>query len=151
MKGKLKFKMSYSIRDYIPTDFPQVIKIWEATGMGGLERGDNHQTIEMTLKLGGKFLILENTASKQIIGTSWLTFDGRRYYLHHFGIAPEHQQSGNSHFLMKEIMNFIKSKGVQTKLEVHNSNTKAVNLYKKYGFSYLGDYEVYIIRDTNKI
>jgi ribosomal protein S18 acetylase RimI-like enzyme len=143
--------MNLSVRDYQPADFPHVIKIWEATGLGSPERSDDHQTIEKTLGLGGKFLILEDSASKQIIGTAWLTFDGRRFYLHHFGIAPEHQHNGHSHFLMKEVMSLIISKGVQTKLEVHNSNTKAVNLYKKYGFSYLGDYDVYIIRDTNKI
>ena len=46
-------------------------------------------------------------------------------------------------------MRFIREKGFQVKLEVHVTNLKAINLYKKYGFEYLGDYKVYIIRDIN--
>jgi ribosomal protein S18 acetylase RimI-like enzyme len=37
------------------------------------------------------------------------------------------------------------------KLEVHSSNIKAINLYKKFGFIPLGDYHVYIIRDITTI
>ncbi len=37
------------------------------------------------------------------------------------------------------------------KLEVHRSNKRAIELYKKAGFSYLGDYDVYIIRDATTV
>jgi ribosomal protein S18 acetylase RimI-like enzyme len=37
------------------------------------------------------------------------------------------------------------------KLEVHKDNVKALGLYKKAGFGYLGDYHVYIIRDISAI
>ncbi len=45
----------------------------------------------------------------------------------------------------------MKAKGYQVKLEVHRSNNVAVELYRKAGFEFLGDYDVYIIRDIQSI
>jgi ribosomal protein S18 acetylase RimI-like enzyme len=80
-----------------------------------------------------------------------MTYDGRRIHLHHFGILPEFQGQGLSKLLMDESLGFIRKKGTQVKLEVHRSNVKAINLYKKTGFTSLGDYDVYIIRDVQDL
>lgn len=138
-----------NIRDYTPTDYEAVSNIWEATDMGGKFRGDDDAVIQNTIKLGGRLLILELLNSAEIIGTSWLTLDGRRIYLHHFGIKPEFQGLGYSKILLKASMNFARSTGLQIKLEVHRNNLKALRLYQKGGFLNLGDYDVYIIRDYN--
>lgn len=80
-----------------------------------------------------------------------MTFDGRRIHLHHFGILPEFQGNGLSKILIKKSFDFVKKKGYQVKLEVHKTNKRAINLYKKSGFQSLGDYEIYIIRDITKL
>ena len=80
-----------------------------------------------------------------------MTFDGRRIHLHHFGILPEYQGRGLSKSLLAESLKFVKKKGYQVKLEVHRSNSVAVKIYEKAGFRYLGDYDVYIIRDIQSI
>ena len=138
------------IRDYKTNDFQEVNNLWKVTGMGGAERGDNDDVIQKTIKVGGKLIILQKKITKEIIGTSWLTNDSRRIYLHHFGIKPLFQGQGLSKLLLNESIGFAKSKGMQLKLEVHNSNTKAIGLYKTGGFQYLGDYRVYIIRELEK-
>jgi ribosomal protein S18 acetylase RimI-like enzyme len=139
----------YKIRDYRPSDFPHIENIWQLTGMGGAARGDNAQTIEKSLNSEGRFLVL--TADEQVIGTSWLTSDTRRIYLHHFGIHPDFQGKGLSKMLLEASLAHVKQVGLQVKLEVHQNNQKALSLYEKYGFLYLGDYKVYIIRDINQI
>jgi ribosomal protein S18 acetylase RimI-like enzyme len=137
------------IRDYQEEDYDELINFWYLTDMGNPERGDSRETINRTLQLGGKLLIMESTSSKQICGSSWMTYDGRRILLHHFGILPECQGKGLSKILLKESLQFIKSNGAQVKLEVHSTNFKAINLYKKFGFKHLGEYNVYIIRDVS--
>jgi len=139
------------IRDYKRGDFDGINLLWEATGMGGSARADNEETIEETIRTGGKLIVLEDKKTGDIIGTSWLTIDGRRIYLHHFGIIPGHQGKGLSHILTEESLKYAKEKGLQIKLEVHIDNKIATELYKKYGFKYLGDYDVYIIRDIGDI
>ena len=141
----------FTVRDYLNGDFEQIAILWEKTGLGNQKRGDNNLTIEKSIKLGGTLFILEEKKSGMICGTTWMTFDGRRIHMHHFGILPDYQGNGLSKMLLKASLEFVKRKGYQVKLEVHKSNAKAINLYKKFGFEYLGDYDVYIIRDISKI
>lgn len=141
-----------NVRPYKRGDFPGIMELWTVTGLSRPERGDDEATIERCIALGGEmFVMTEDEDGGRITGTSWLTFDGRRLHMHHFGIIPGHQGKGLSAELLRESLRFVKEKGYQVKLEVHRTNEKAVNLYKKAGFEYLGDYDVYIIRDIQSI
>ena len=149
-------KRSYSpdefiIRPYRSGDFVEITHLWELTGMRNTQRGDNETIIEESIIMGGSFLIMEEKSTLNICGTSWMTFDGRRLHLHHFGILPEFQGNKLAKKLLKESLDFVKKKGYQVKLEVHKTNIRAISLYKKSGFKSLGDYEIYIIRDISKI
>jgi ribosomal protein S18 acetylase RimI-like enzyme len=139
------------IRDYQEEDYNEIVKFWILTDMGNPERGDTRETIKRTLDLGGKLLVMEAKSTRQICGTSWMTYDGRRIVLHHFGILPECQGKGLSKILLKDSLQFVKHIGTQVKLEVHSTNLKAINLYKKFGFVHLGEYKVYIIRDVSNL
>lgn len=71
--------------------------------------------------------------------------------MHHFGILPSFQGKGLSKYLLKSSLEFARSTGMQIKIEVHQTNKRAVKLYLKAGFEYLGDYDVYIIRDYKTV
>jgi ribosomal protein S18 acetylase RimI-like enzyme len=134
-------------REYRRGDFDGIRHLWDLTDMGNPKRGDDEATIEDTIRIGGSLQILEECTTGKIAGTSWMTYDGRRIHLHHFGILPEFQGQGLSKMLMDESLKFVRKKRCQVKLEVQRSNVKAINLYKKTGFISLGEYDVYIIRD----
>lgn len=139
------------IRDFKTDDYSEILDLWEKTGLGNKTRGDDLAAIELSLKIGGKFIIMEEISSRKIIGTSWMTFDGRRLHLHHFGIDPEYQGRRLSIPLLNESLKFAVAKKVQIKLEVHKDNLKAIELYTKNHFKYLGDYRIYIIRDVSEL
>ncbi len=139
--------MNFVVRKFKTGDYNDVLNVWQQTNMGGANRGDNMSVIENTIKNGGVLFVLEETTTQSVVGTSWITNDSRRLYLHHFGILPYYQGKGLSNLLMKESMEFAQNLKLQIKLEVHKDNFKARSLYKKYRFKYLGDYEVFIVRD----
>ncbi len=141
----------YQIEDYKKGDFEEIIRMWESLGLGNKVRGDDEKVILKTLELGGKFYTLKEKQTNEIIGTSWITTDGRRLFLHHFGIRKDFQGKELSHFLLDKTLEFAKGRNMQIKLEVHKKNIIAQNLYKKTGFKYLGDYLVYIIRNVQNI
>ncbi len=143
--------INYKIKNYTPEDFEGLSVLWEETGLGNTKRGDNNKIIQQSIDLGGKLILLENTDTKEIFGSSWMTFDGRRIHLHHIGVLPKYQNKGFGKLLTKESLKFAKEKGYQIKLEVHQTNTKAIEIYKNLGFKFLGDYDVYIIRDIDSI
>lgn len=140
------------LREYRKGDFRGIMELWTATDMGRPERGDDEATVERSISMGGQLLVMcDEDKNDSIIGTSWLTFDGRRLHLHHFGIAPDYQGRGLAKTMLAEALRYVKNKGYQVKLEVHRSNAAAISLYKKAGFKYLGDYDVYIIRDIQSL
>jgi ribosomal protein S18 acetylase RimI-like enzyme len=140
-----------NIRDYKPDDYDEIQKVWKETGVGGSHRGDNKKIIEQSIQMGGKLIVLENKENKKITGTSWITFDGRRLHLHHIAVLPQHQNKGYGRLLTQKSLEFAKEKGYQIKLEVHQSNANAIEIYKKIGFKRLGDYDIYIVRDLSGI
>lgn len=143
--------ISIFIRDFQEDDFEAISALWEMTGLGYKARGDNLQTIIKTIDKGGKLLVMMCNVTGKLIGTSWITTDGRRSYIHHFGVHPDYQGKGLANKLLSESLIYVKQLGLQVKIEVHKTLNKAIRLYKKFGFSYLGDYDVYIVRDLDKI
>jgi ribosomal protein S18 acetylase RimI-like enzyme len=139
--------MEFIVRLFEEKDYHEVLNVWQQTDMGGAHRGDNLEIIANTVSNGGVLFVLEEKHSNTIVGTSWITNDSRRLYLHHFGILPYYQGKGLSKLLMEKSMEFARDKKLQIKLEVHKDNVKARELYQKYGFKFLGDYEVFIVRD----
>jgi ribosomal protein S18 acetylase RimI-like enzyme len=140
----------FIIREYTSDDYQEMIRLWESLGLGGAHRGDDSTIIQRTIEMGGKLLLMFEKHTNRMIGTSWLTVDGRRVYLHHFGIHAD-QGKKLAVPLLETSLKFAKSTGLQIKLEVHKNNEKALGLYKKYGFTYLGDYHVFILRDISAI
>jgi len=145
------FSQNFLIRNYTDTDYPEMILLWESLGLGGAQRGDNEKIIRRTIEMGGQLLLMIDFVKNVIVGTSWLTVDGRRTYLHHFGIHTDYQGNGLAKHLLDASLQLAKTFGMQIKLEVHKDNAKALGLYTKAGFAYLGDYNVYIIRDISCI
>ena len=132
------------IRDYQSNDFPQVESLWKETGVYKVERGDTPEMIESCNAMGGKFLVMEEPGACRIVATSWLTWDGRRIYLHHFAVLPSLQNQGYGHALALESLAFARRKGFPVKLEVHSPNLPAVHLYEALGFEKFEDFAVYI-------
>ncbi len=133
------------VRDYNEGDHPGVMALWEATGLGHSWRGDDAGVIARSIEMGGKLLVAELPRGP-LVGTSWMTFDGRRIHLHHVGVLPRYRRRGIGRLLSVESIRYAREKGIKIKLEVHRDNQAAIALYRSLGFEYLGDYDVYIIR-----
>ena len=138
------------VREYLSADFPQVEKLWKETCIFTEERGDPTAIIHRCNSLGGKFLIMEDTESNVIAGTSWMTFDGRHIHLHHFAIKPSYQKKGLGRHLAMESLNFAHNLGCPMKLEVHHKNNSAIHLYHSLGFTAFDDYCVFMILDPGE-
>ena len=134
-------------RDYESADYPDLIKLWKETGIGNPERGDNEKVIRNCLKIGGKLLVMIDTENGVLMGSSWMTFDGRRMLLHHFAIKPDYQGKKLGTRLGNECIEYLKKAGYQVKLEVHKDNIIAKKLYKKLGFFAFTNYDIFMIRN----
>jgi len=135
------------IRDYQDGDFPQIDMLWKKTDIYTPERGDTADIILRCNACGGKFIVMEDISTEQIVATSWLTWDGRRVLMHHFAVLPSLQGKGYGRKLAFESLAFASEKGAPLKLEVHRQNLPAVKLYQSLGFKVFEDYVIYMFRD----
>lgn len=132
------------IRDYKPDDFPHIEELWKATGIYTVERGDTAEIIIRCNSAGGKFLVLDDPDYGSVVGTSWMTWDGRRVFLHHFAIHPSLQGRGYGRKLALESLAFARELNCPMKLEVHSENIPAVSLYQNLGFQMFDNYYVFM-------
>jgi ribosomal protein S18 acetylase RimI-like enzyme len=135
----------FIIRDYMPEDFRKISALWEEIELGGAVRGDTQEVVERSLSMGGRLLVAV-LPDETLLATAWMTFDGRRLHLHHFGVKPAFQRQGIGRVMAQKCIQLAKAKGIQLKLEVHKTNKAGIKLYTGLGFKYLGDYVVYIMR-----
>jgi len=135
------------IRDYQEGDFSQILTLWKETDIYTSERGDTAEIILRCNACGGRFIVMKDPSSEQIIATSWLTWDGRRVLMHHFAVKPSVQGKGYGRKLALESLAFAHEKGAPLKLEVHRQNLPAVKLYQSLGFEVFEDYDIYMILD----
>lgn len=138
-----------NITEYNKNDFEGLISLWEDIHLGGARRGDTNEIILNTIRNGGQLFVVKNKIGK-VVGSSWISTDKRRNYLHHFGIREEFRGSGLAQKLLEISLEFSRKSGLQIKLEVHKDNFKAIKLYENRGFKYLGDYLVFIIRNYDE-
>ena len=147
MKKAEQKSLSTVIRDYRESDYDSLTELWHDTELAQPERRDDEESIKRCNKLGGRLLVMEDVTTGRIIGSSWMTWDGRRIYLHHFGIHPNWQNLGLGTKLAEVSLEWISSMGRQVKMEVHKKNKAAIQLYKKLGFFAFKDYNIYMIRE----
>ncbi len=138
----------FQIRDFCQDDYNALLGLWNATGLGGEERCDDRIVIQSTIEAGGRLFVMYK--EDRLIGSSWLSHDHRRMYIHHFAIHPDFQGRGLSKILLEKSLECCSLLGLQVKLEVHKENHSAINLYKSYGFDDLEGYKVLIMRDIAK-
>jgi ribosomal protein S18 acetylase RimI-like enzyme len=132
------------VREYRTSDFSQVESLWKETGIYNVERGDTASIIDRCNSEGGRFLVLEDPATGVIAGTSWLTWDGRRVFLHHFAIGTRYQGKGYGRMLALKSLEFARKKDCPVKLEVHKDNHAAMNLYSSLGFEAWDEYKIFM-------
>ncbi|HER07917.1 MAG TPA: GNAT family N-acetyltransferase [Bacteroides sp.] len=133
------------IRQYREGDYPHIRQLWEDTGIYRADRGDTPAVIRRCNDQGGAFLVMEEQPGGRIVGTSWMTYDGRRLHLHHFAIRPSHQGKGLGKILALESLKHARKKSCPVKLEVHDENKVAIHLYESLGFVAFENYHVYMI------
>ena len=124
--------------------YEKIRRLWVLTDIERPERGDVWEVALETLKKGGAILSLwEGDA---VLGALWITDDGRRLYLHHMAVHPDHRRKGLGRRLLKEGLAMARRLGRQPKLEVNETNLGARELYSGEGFTDLEGYVVMINR-----
>jgi ribosomal protein S18 acetylase RimI-like enzyme len=121
------------IRDFRIEDYPLVHELWKAAGLI-LRPGDELEDVKLKLQRDADlFLVAEQ--DDEIVGSAMGGWDGRRGWIYHLAIKPEHQRKRIGANLVRELEKRLVAKGAKkVNAQVYRWNEKSSDFFKAIGY-----------------
>ena len=134
--------------------YEEVIQLWRKAGIG-VSSSDSREEFQRMLWRNPDLCLIGKIEEK-IITVVMGGFDGRRGYVHHLAVDPDHQRKGYGKMMMNKLNQEFLRMGVhKVHLFIENSNEGVLNFYNKIGWevrhdlimmSYVPNEDVYKMR-----
>ena len=126
--------IKYRIMDI--SDYEQVYDLWlSCAGMGLNNLDDSEEGIQRFLNRNPKTCFVA-LAEQTVIGVIIAGNDGRRGYIYHTAVDPDHRHQGIATELVNKAMDALKKLGInKTALVVFSKNTDGNAFWEKSGFT----------------
>ena len=126
--------IKYRIMDI--SDYEQVYDLWlSCAGMGLNNLDDSEEGIQRFLNRNPKTCFVA-LAEQTVIGVIIAGNDGRRGYIYHTTVDPDHRHQGIATELVNKAMDALKKLGInKTALVVFSKNTDGNAFWEKSGFT----------------
>ena len=121
------------IREFNIDDYPIVRDLWQAAGLI-LRPGDELEDAKLKLQRDSDlFLVAE--LEDMIVGSVIGGWDGRRGWIYHLAVEPEHQRQGIGAGLVREVEKRLVAKGAKkVNAQVYKWNERSSEFFKAIGY-----------------
>ncbi len=121
------------IREFKIDDYSIVRDLWQAAGLI-LRLGDELQDVKLKLQRDPDlFLVAEH--DEGIVGSVIGGWDGRRGWIYHLTVKPEHQRKGIGAGLVREVEKRLVAKGAKkVNAQVYKWNQQSSGFFKAIGY-----------------
>jgi len=126
------------IRRFQLQDYDRVLTLWKDAGLL-LRPGDELEGLKLKLQRDPDlFLIAEDEG--EIVGVVLGAWDGRRGWINHLAVRPNHQRKGVGSSLLRELEARLAEKGApKINAQVYQWNTKSIEFFKANGYEVHSD------------
>ncbi|TMI16828.1 GNAT family acetyltransferase [Candidatus Bathyarchaeota archaeon] len=121
------------IREFRIEDYPMVRDLWQTAGLI-LRPGDELEDVKLKLQRDADlFLVAEQ--DDEILGSVIGGWDGRRGWIYHLAVRPEHQRKGIGIGLVREVERRLVAKGAKkVNAQVYKWNERSSEFFKAIGY-----------------
>jgi len=121
------------IREFKIDDYPIVRDLWQTAGLI-LRPGDELEDVKLKLQRDPDlFLVAEQ--DDRLVGSVIGGWDGRRGWIYHLAVVPEHQRKGIGVGLVQEVEKRLVAKGAtKVNAQVYKWNEKSSEFFKAIGY-----------------
>jgi ribosomal protein S18 acetylase RimI-like enzyme len=121
------------IREFKIDDYPIVRDLWQAAGL--IPRpGDELEDVKLKLQRDPD-LFLVAVQDDRIVGSIMGGWDGRRGWIYHLAVKPEHQRKGIGVGLVREVEKRLVVKGARkVNAQVYKWNERSSEFFKAIGY-----------------
>jgi ribosomal protein S18 acetylase RimI-like enzyme len=122
------------IRQYKSSDHPQVLALWQASGLV-TGRSDTMESLQKQMKRDPDlFLVAEEDG--RITGVIMGRWEGRRGWINRLAVTPEQRNKRLGSKLVTEVEERLKAKGCEkVNLLIDGGNAGVQDFYRKIGYS----------------
>ncbi len=115
-------------------DYDEVIALWQSTPGIGLSDADSREGIQRYLESNPRMSFVARSGGK-LVGAALCGHDGRRGYLHHLAVHPDHRKSGTGRLLSERCLTALKNEGItRCHIFVYANNTVGLAFWNKLGW-----------------
>jgi len=126
------------IREFQLADYEEVLGLWKMAGLI-LRPGDELDGIKTKLRRDPDLFLVAEDCS-EIVGVVMGAWDGRRGWINHLAVTPNHQRKGIGYALVVELEKRLFRKGAKkVNAQVYRSNTKSFDFFKSCGYEVHSD------------
>ncbi len=125
-----------------PEDIPEVLDLWRSTPGVGLSRSDTPSELAIFLERnpGTSFVVRREG---RIVGAILGGWDGRRGYIHHLAVHPDHRNQGlGAALLDRSMAEFARMGILKVHMFVFVDNAPAIEFYRRRGWVWREDIRV---------
>ncbi len=124
------------IREFKIADYDEVMRLWKESGLV-TRPGDDIEGVKLKLKRDPDlFLVAEE--KQEALGVVMGAWDGRRGWINHLAVKPNHQGSGIGTALVRELEKRLVRKGARkVNAQIYEWNKQSLKFFKA------NDYEVH--------
>jgi len=121
------------IREFKMDDYPIVRDLWQAAGLI-LRPGDELEDVKLKLQRDSD-LFLVAVQDDMIVGSVMGGWDGRRGWIYHLAVKPEHRRQGIGVGLVREVEKRLVAKGARkVNAQVYKWNERSSEFFKAIGY-----------------
>ena len=121
------------IREFKIDDYSIVRDLWQAAGLI-LRPGDELEGVKLKLQRDSD-LFLVAVQDDMIVGSVMGGWDGRRGWIYHLAVKPEHQRKGIGLGLVREVEKRLVAKGARkVNAQVYKWNEQSSEFFKAIGY-----------------
>lgn len=121
------------VRTFVMRDYLKVRELWVASGLE-IRPGDEPEGIARKLLRDPRlFLVAEENG--EIVGTVMGAWDGRRGWIYHLGVRPDHHRKGVATRLIAELESRMKRAGIpKVNALIYPSNEASLKFFASAGY-----------------
>jgi ribosomal protein S18 acetylase RimI-like enzyme len=134
---------SVTIRPFADTDIDDVFELWRSSDGVGFGPGDTPAGTARFLR-ENPGLSLVATSKERIVAAALCGKDGRRGFIYHLAVAPDHRRNGLGTKLVRRCLDALREQGIERcQVVVYATNAGARRFWERVGGNLRSDLVVF--------
>jgi putative acetyltransferase len=123
--------------------YDKVMALWKESEGIGLSGADSKESIRSYLERNLNMSLTAEDSQGTLLGAVLCGHDGRRGYIYHLAVHPDHRRLGIGRKLVQECLARLKMAGIQKcHIFIFDDNTSGTDFWKAIGWTYREDIRV---------